>query len=294
MGTLKPLAADVLGGLILGAALVFDGVVALQSRTLVYLFFLLPAVLAGVVGFWRGRRGSWPLPVDLLVLNLPISGLAIYLGASEGAWTALAVPAVTWLVTAFGLRAGRGQPTPGASPALAIGGALLGIAVVALTIAVHPIVGTFIAQKVSNEAAPNFQLAMLDGGTIPSQALRGKVVVLDFWTSWCQPCRHEFPELEKVYARYRGRPDIAFFAVDGDRGDTPDNARRFFREAHYSLPVAYDHGSKVYEAFSAPGFPTLVVIDRDGRLRFRHTGFLGAEDFAGDLTRLIDGLLQAS
>jgi cytochrome c biogenesis protein CcmG/thiol:disulfide interchange protein DsbE len=288
--------------LLVAGSFLFAVTTSIQSRQLVYLFFLAPAVVAFAVGFWRGRQGTWPFWLNLLVINLVVVGLAGYLGVSENAWAVLFIPGLTILVSAAGLLAGRRDPAAQRSPAVAAGalGALGALAVlgamatVTLTFFLHPIVGSFIVSKTVDQPMPAFDLAMLDGQKVQAQALRGHVVVMDFWTSWCQPCRREFPELEKVYARYRGRPDISFYAVDGDRGDTPENARRFFQEAGYKLPVAYDHGSKIYEMFSAPGFPTLVVLDRQGHLRYRHSGFLGAEDFEGNLTRALDDLLRPS
>lgn len=155
-------------------------------------------------------------------------------------------------------------------------------------------VSSMIPHRNLNVAAPVFQLSLLDGGKVSSEQLRGRVVVLDFWASWCQPCRRELPELEKVADRFRGQPAVAFFAVDGDRKDTIEKAQRFLHDTAARMPAAFEQGSTIYDAFSAPGFPTLIVIDRAGRLRFRATGYLGAEDFAADLSRLLDKLLRES
>jgi peroxiredoxin len=287
-----PVLADLLGSGLLGAAFLFDVMVAVQSRALVYSFFLLPFLLALGIGFWRGRARALPIWAHLVLLNLLIAGLAVFLGVSERAWAILMLPVLTLGASGLGIAAARKSATPRGHRARLACAALLILATISLTLAVHSVVETFIAVQTLNQAAPSFELALLDGRTVSSRSLKGRVVVLDFWTTWCPPCRREFPELEKVYARFQARRDVAFYAVDGGRGDTPEQARRYFREAGYRLPVAYDHGSKVYEAFGAPGFPTLVVIDREGRLRFRHTGFLGAEDFAGNLTELLDRLLQ--
>jgi Tol biopolymer transport system component/peroxiredoxin len=284
--------ADLLGSVLLGAAFFFDVTRAVQSRTLVYLFFLLPGLVALGLGFWRGKVRALPVLVDLALLNLLIAGGAILLAWTEGARTILLLPVLTLCASGLGIAAGRKTGMPQRGKVVPIFGLFVFAAATTLTLAVHSVVESFIAVKKLNRPAPSFELVLLDGGTVSSQSLKGRVVVLDFWTTWCQPCRREFPELEKVYARFRARPDVAFYAVDGDRGDTPEQARRYFQEAGYRIPVAYDHGSKVYTAFGAPGFPTLVVIDREGRLRFRHTGFLGAEDFIGNVTALLDHLLQ--
>jgi cytochrome c biogenesis protein CcmG/thiol:disulfide interchange protein DsbE len=293
------LAGDLLGSLLILGAGVFGAAVLVQSRSLVYLLFALPSLVAAAAGAWRGRASALRPWLLLAVLNLPTLAAAVWLGAAEGAWPLLALSAVSAVFSTLGLWlvAGEGSMVPSA-PSGPSGHrwqaalALLLVGNLGLALAIPRFVSSLIVHRELREPAPAFQLALLDGGTVSSQELRGRVVVLDFWTTWCQPCRREFPELERVYERFRDRPEVAFYAVDADRGDTPDNARRFFRETGYHLPVAYDHGSKTYAAFTAPGLPTLVVIDRAGRLRFRHSGFLGAEDFAGNLSRLLELLLR--
>jgi cytochrome c biogenesis protein CcmG/thiol:disulfide interchange protein DsbE len=290
---LRSIGAGLAGSVLVGGAAALSCVVWIESRALVYLFFVVPSLVALGVGWWRGRAGGLPRWLDLAIVNVLCLALAVVLGASGGAWQILILPLLTAASSALGIWA-----APGAAGVRVgrgwLGGAaaLLVLANLALALGVHRFAESLIVHLDLDQPAPAYRLAMLGGGSVASQELLGRVVVLDFWTSWCLPCRREFPELEKVYERFRGRPQVAFFAVDGDRGDTPDNARRFFREAGYRLPVAYDTGSKVYESFSAPGFPTLVVIDRSGRLRFRHTGFLGSEDFEGHLTRVIEDLLR--
>ena len=283
---------DLAGSLCLVAAIAVSAIVLIESRSLVYLFFLLPSLAALAVGFWRGRASLLEPWLVLTLLNLPPLTLAGWMGVSEGAWKLGALPVLTAACSALGVWAARGRDrlASGRRWRAALVSVLL--ANVTLALAAPAFATSLIVRKELHQPAPAFRVALLDGGAVSSQELRGRVVVLDFWTSWCQPCRREVPELEKVYERFKDRPGVAFYAVDGDRGDTPEKARRYFRDAGYRLPVAYDHGSKVYTAFSAPGFPTLVVIDRAGRLRFRHTGFVGAEDFAGDLTRLIERLLR--
>jgi thiol-disulfide isomerase/thioredoxin len=292
MRKILSLLGDLLGcALIVGVSALGVGVL-IESRSLVYLYFLLPSLVALAVGFWRGRASALRAWMVLSLLNLPPLALAVWVGASEGAWPLMVLAVLTATFSTLGLWIARGRSGMSVGRRRFAVLAALVLANLALALFIPRYVTSLIVRRELNEPAPAFRLALLDGGAVSSQDLHGRVVVLDFWTSWCPPCRREFPELEKVYEKFRVRPGIAFYAVDGDRNDTPEKARRFFREAGYRLPVAYDHGSKVYEAFSAPGFPTLVVIDRTGRLRFRRSGFVGSEDFAGDLSRLLDRLLH--
>jgi hypothetical protein len=91
---------------------------------------------------------------------------------------------------------------------------------------------------------------------------------------------------------------VVFYAVDfaggdtpDDQGDTPARASEFFRRRGFRLPLAYDAGGRAAKALHAHGLPTLLVLDRSGRVRLRHVGFVGAEDLGATLTGTLQQLL---
>jgi thiol-disulfide isomerase/thioredoxin len=125
-----------------------------------------------------------------------------------------------------------------------------------------------------------------------SAEFRGRVVVLDYWATWCPACRREMPELEKLYRRYQGNSRVSFWAVHvQDGGETPEKARAYMQNAGYTLPIAL--GSETFsEALLKPeGFPSLVIIDTLGRVRLIHTGYDRSEQFQTSLSGEIDSLL---
>ena len=125
-----------------------------------------------------------------------------------------------------------------------------------------------------NRAAPAFTLATFAGDSLRSEPLRGKVVVLAYWASWCLPCRWEMPELESAYAEIRRDSAVVFLAVDaGWGGETIERGRRYLARRPTALPAAFDAGGATANALRVHALPTLIFLDRTGRVRFEHYGF---------------------
>ena len=132
--------------------------------------------------------------------------------------------------------------------------------------------------------APDFSAASLTGTTIKLSSYRGKTVVLNFWGSWCAPCRQEAPTLAFLAQQYRSQ-GVAF--LGDDVGDTPSNALAFTRSAAISYPSVSDPGYLIVQKFSqvAPvsDTPTTVVIDKTGHVAGM---VLGAVSY-GQMTTLL-------
>jgi thiol-disulfide isomerase/thioredoxin len=154
-----------------------------------------------------------------------------------------------------------------------------------------PGLATRIATHETSAAVPSLSISSLDGAEISTSDFRGRVVLLDFWATWCPACRREMPELEKLYRRYQGNPKVTFWAVDvQENGETPEKARAFMRNAGYTLPIALGSAKSV-EGLEPEGFPSLVIIDAAGRVRLIHTGYDRSEQFQAKLSGEIDALL---
>ena len=119
-------------------------------------------------------------------------------------------------------------------------------------------------------AAPPFSLERLDGGgELSLESLRGKAVVLNFWASWCGPCKDETPLLQRGYERWKDR-DVVFVGVDVQdfRGD----ARAFMRRYGVTYPNVYDGKGSLVGRYGVTGFPETYFIDASGRIRYRIAG----------------------
>ena len=112
--------------------------------------------------------------------------------------------------------------------------------------------------------APAFSLPRLDGkGDVSLASLRGKTVVLNFFASWCHPCKREAPQLEALWRRYRA-DDVVILGVDS--GDARGDARRFLSAHGVTYPIVFDPGQKLTGTYALPGYPVTYVLNRQGRI----------------------------
>jgi peroxiredoxin len=141
-------------------------------------------------------------------------------------------------------------------------------------------------------AAPAFAFQAVSEGTVPTAATPGRILVIDFFGTWCPPCVAELPEIARIKAGFQDRRDIEFVVVaTNSGGDTPERLRAFGRRQHLALPLAFDQGGKAHAAFGLSGFPGIVVIDRTGRVRLTREGYNSSEiSFRADLTQLLESL----
>jgi len=141
-------------------------------------------------------------------------------------------------------------------------------------------------------AAPEFAFQAVSEGAVPTTATPGKILLIDFFGTWCPPCIAELPEIVRVRAGLQNRRDIEFVVVGTNAGgDTPERLRAFARRQHVTLPLAFDQGKKAHAAFGLSGFPGIVVIDRAGRVRLTRQGYNSSEiSFRTDLTQLLESL----
>lgn len=124
--------------------------------------------------------------------------------------------------------------------------------------------------KQIGKKAAGFVLPGANGGEVALQSLRGKVVLLNFWATWCAPCREELPELARLQEKYR-QHGLAVVAVSVD--NEMDNIRRFLKKYQVNLQVLWDRKKKVVEAYAVEKMPSSYLIDRNGIIRFIHRGY---------------------
>ena len=147
--------------------------------------------------------------------------------------------------------------------------------------------------KARYDALPEFDIHELDGMVVNSRSLKGKVVVLDFFGTWCKPCILELKELDKVKAAF-DESEVVFYVIDADQGsDTPEKFQAFIEKNAYTFHYAYDHDSEIFRKLKMNhlGLPTLLVIDKDQQIRLQHVGYNPAETHFGErLIETINGL----
>jgi thiol-disulfide isomerase/thioredoxin len=148
--------------------------------------------------------------------------------------------------------------------------------------------GTVIPPK-DRASAPSFSGTLLDGGHFASSSLRGKVAVINFWGSWCAPCRVETPEFQQVYTEDAGR-GVAFLGINVK--DDEQLARAYLTSNDITYPSLYDPRGEVALAFRdypANAIPSTIVLDRQGRVAAVYTAEVEQKDLRAVLGTLTGG-----
>jgi thiol-disulfide isomerase/thioredoxin len=118
--------------------------------------------------------------------------------------------------------------------------------------------------------APDFSLKTISGDTATLSDYAGRVVLINYWATWCLPCRAEMPLLQQYAERYSD--DLVILAINN--GEPADEVEAFIRELDLTLPVLLDPEETVTQLYRIRGFPTTLFIDRDGKIRYQHIGIL--------------------
>jgi outer membrane lipoprotein-sorting protein/peroxiredoxin len=135
----------------------------------------------------------------------------------------------------------------------------------------------------SGKDAPDFKLNSLDGKEFSLQALRGKVVLLDFWATWCLPCRRDIPSLEKIYADFHER---GLVMIGMNVGENKETVAKFLAQNKLSYPIVLAGENEMLQSYSVTAFPTVVLIDREGVIYLYHVGSGGETELRDALAKL--------
>ena len=159
----------------------------------------------------------------------------------------------------------------------------------AVTFAAEPPLGYRMNAVESAPEAPDFTLPDVDGEEHALSDLRGRVVMLNFWATWCPPCRREMPSMERLYTKYKDR-GLTVVAVN--QWEDEDIVFEFTGRLSLppTFPVLLDRESRVSEQYGVKGLPTTYLLDKEGRIRYQAMG--GREFDHPEVEKLIEGLLE--
>ena len=135
--------------------------------------------------------------------------------------------------------------------------------------------------------APSFTLPSRGGDNVSLASLKGKGVMLNFWASWCGPCRQEMPLLEQMHKRYSA---LGFTLVGVNVDANSKDAEEWLSKTPVSFPVLFDRESKVSKLYDVSAMPSTVFIDRQGNVRYLHRGYKAGDE--GEYLNQIRALLK--
>ncbi|MBU1095949.1 MAG: TlpA family protein disulfide reductase [Bacteroidetes bacterium] len=143
---------------------------------------------------------------------------------------------------------------------------------------------TKLKSEIINEPAPGFTLKNLDGKAVSLDELKGKIVIIDFWATWCGPCRQSFPGMQIAVERFKENKNVEFLFINTwERvADKLTNAKEFIKNNKYPFNVLMDTENSVIASYKVSGIPTKFVVDGDGNIRFKVIGFDGNTDHVAD------------
>jgi peroxiredoxin len=117
---------------------------------------------------------------------------------------------------------------------------------------------------------PNFCLEDLEGKKLELKHFKGKLVFLNFWATWCGPCKEEMPSIEALYQKFKGK-DFVLLAISVDY-EGKNSVKEFIEKKHYTFPVLLDPKCKVFDLYEVKGIPTTILIDKNGSIVGKTTG----------------------
>lgn len=144
--------------------------------------------------------------------------------------------------------------------------------------------GTQLPTQKQAKLAPDFKLPQLDGQLLTLSSYRGRVVLLDFWATWCMPCREEIPHFVELQDKYRAQ-GLQIIGVSMD--DSSDPVRPFAEQFHMNYPIVMGNANIGEEYDGVLGLPIAFLIDRDGRIVKKHIGATAAAVFDNEIQSLL-------
>ncbi len=150
-----------------------------------------------------------------------------------------------------------------------------------------------ILESMSDEDAPAFSLLNMEGEEISQDDLLGKIVVLDFWATWCGPCVASFPGMQEAQNKFADRDDVAFVFVNTweNSDDKVNNAKNFLMEKGYDFDVLMDEKNTLVADYGVKGIPTKFFLDKEGKIRYQSVGYSGSnEELVNEISLIIEVL----
>jgi thiol-disulfide isomerase/thioredoxin len=279
----KSVLADILSGLI--PAVIPLTSISYFELSHIYLFVSATSLIAG---FIRGKQNFYERIVQIALINSPY--FLFIFSLLGGALHYAVIPVISITGTSIGLYLRTLKRAFPIKPAILLSAYLLGVILLGFVAA-----PAFLQMMFWSEARikySDFKLLDAKNDTIYSQDLNNKVIVMDFWATWCKPCVRSFPVMQEFYNKYRNNDKVKFLIINTGQRDTKEKALDFIGRNHYDLPFAFDLKQQVTKRYGVASIPRIIIIDKKRVPRFIHYGYDGSSGFKEDFIAKIDSLLN--
>jgi cytochrome c biogenesis protein CcmG, thiol:disulfide interchange protein DsbE len=139
--------------------------------------------------------------------------------------------------------------------------------------------------ELAGKPAPEFTLSDVDNNEVKLASLRGKPVLLDFWATWCEPCREASLHIQALHEQFKDKK-LVVLGIDTD--EPAEKPRKYFADQKYTFGNLLGSGSDVVKNYGANGIPLVVLIDKDGVVRYVHRGWGSDLDLTPEVKKLIE------
>lgn len=141
--------------------------------------------------------------------------------------------------------------------------------------------------KDQEKAAYNFTLTAMDGGILDFETLKGKVIFINMWATWCAPCIAEMPSIQELYSNYKNNPNVVFTMISFDKDHK--KAEKYIHKKGYDMPVYFPNATQIPKVYESRGIPTTFVIDKKGYISYKKIGM--ANYSSNSFAKMLDGLI---
>ena len=250
------------------------------------ILLFLGAVLFFLSGYINTQAKIHPA-ITIIIISLPFIILFIAIVLAQ-------IPSLKYFVLVYLIACILGFYYPKYNKKVIVFSSLMTLVMVFLAVKIIPKNLEQDLIEIKSEALPVFNIEDMSGNILKSIDLKDKVIVLDFFGTWCKPCVQELVELDKVKNNFSNVDDVVFYIINIDvGGDTPEKFKSFIDKTNYNFNFVYDYKSKIYKQlnYKQISLPTLLIIDKNQNIRLQHVGYNPAEtNFSENMINTIQSL----
>ena len=246
--------------------------------------FISVALISFGIGILRQRHSDFLL--SMIRIN---AGFSLFVLLGMNVWIFLTIPVAAFGFSALGIIIRNKEINMAIRSTIFISSLILGI--YAYVIFIPKVIDLLADTSLPNSDGimTDYSLIGMDNSEIKAEQLKGKVVVIDFWATWCRPCIQEFKEMKTVFDKYQDDPEVVFLFSSQEDWEV---IKKYAEESEYNFPFVYDIDGKVFRSFKVKVMPTILILNKMSTVKYMHKGYTKGGNFKNKLIAEIEYLKQ--